>query len=72
MSDPNTYINIPMTKAEEERVRNADKVWTGPKLIFLVGATLGTAFLILYLSSAHIIGPSMPEVHAAPGALTGF
>ena len=72
MSEPNTYINIPMTKAEEERVRKADQVWTGPKLIVLVGVTLGAAFLVLWLSSAHIIGPSMPEVHAAPGALTGY
>lgn len=71
MSEPNTYINIPMTKAEEERVRNADKVWTGPKLIGLVFLTLGFAFTMLYLTSSHIIVP-MPEVHAAPGALTGY
>ena len=72
MSEPNTYINIPMTKAEEERVRQADKFWTGPKLIGLLAVTLGVAFTVLYLSSAHVIGPSMPEVHAAPGALTGY
>ena len=71
MSDPKTYINIPVTEKEAEAIRNADKFWDGPKLIGLIALTLGFAFTVLFLSSQHILGPSMPEETLAPGALTG-
>ncbi|MEM7608075.1 MAG: hypothetical protein AAF411_22195 [Myxococcota bacterium] len=71
MSEPKTYINIPVTEAEEARIRASDKFWDGPKLSAVVILTLGFAFTILFLSSQHILGPSMPEETFAPGALTG-
>ena len=71
MSDPNTFINVPMSPADEERVRAADKMWSGPRLIGLLFLTLAFAFTVLFLSSQHILGPEMPEQPFSPGALTG-
>ena len=71
MSEPKTYINIPVTDKEAEAIRKADKFWDGPKLIGLIFLTLGFAFTVLFLSSQHMLGPEMPEETFAPGALTG-
>ena len=71
MSDPKTYINIPVSEADEKRIYANDKRWTGPRLILLTACTLTAAFIVLFMASQHMIGPSMPEETLAPGALTG-
>ncbi len=54
-----TYINIPVTEAERERIEREEATWTAPKLIVLCAVTLGCAFLLLWAMSNGYIGPTV-------------
>lgn len=56
-----TYNNVPMTEAEEAKLRASDEFWTGPKLIILCAATLGGALLLLWAMANNIIGPTIHQ-----------
>ena len=46
---PKIYVNIQPTKEEAARIEREENTWTGPRLVALAAATLGTAFVALYL-----------------------
>ena len=52
----NTYNNVPMTKAEQERVAKGDAALTGPRFIILSFVVLGLAFALLW-AAAEGVGP---------------
>lgn len=57
MSD--TYINVPVSDAERQRIEREEATWTGPKLIALCAVTLGGALLLLWAMSNGYIGPTV-------------
>ncbi len=56
-----TYNNVPMSESAARSVEKQDGFWDGPRLIVLSFATLGAAFVLLWLCAEGTIGPTVNE-----------